>query len=144
MRKFQTTVELREGQTLSVAGLISIGQVNKSERVPFFGDLPVVGRLAAFDRISSRELELVILVTPQLVHALDSDERPDLPGSDVFEPGDIEFYLGAHMEGTRNEDFRSPARTDLQRQKRFYHCRDAFIIGPHGYTECGPQPGAFR
>jgi len=143
MRKFQTTVELREGQTLAVAGLISNNQTSKADRVPFFGDLPVVGRLAALDRISTREQELVILVTPELVRALNRDEQPSLPGSDVFEPGDVEFYLGALMEGNRNEDFRSPARTDLHRQKKFYHQRDAFIIGPHGYTECGPQPGAF-
>jgi len=144
MRKFQTVVELRAGQTLAVAGLISNNQVNQSDRVPFFGDLPVVGRLAAFDRISMREQELVILVTPELVHALSDKERPNLPGTDIFEPSDIEFYLGGHMEGTRNEDFRSPARTDFHKQQSFYNHRDVFIVGPHGYTECGPQPGVFQ
>ncbi|MDZ4852539.1 MAG: secretion system protein [Pirellulaceae bacterium] len=144
MRKFQTIVELRAGQTLAVAGLISNNQVNQSERVPFFGDLPVVGRLAAFDRISMREQELVILVTPELVHALSDKERPNLPGTDIFEPSDIEFYLGGHMEGTRNENFRSPARTDFHKQQSFYNHRDVFIVGPHGYTECGPQPGVFQ
>ncbi len=138
-RKFQTIVELREGQTLAVAGLISNTHVNQSNRVPFFGDLPVVGRIAAFDRIAASERELVILVTPELVRPLDPHELPSLPGTDIFEPGDIEFYLGAHMEGTRNEDFRSPVRTDLHRQKRFYQHRDVYIVGPHGYTECGPQ-----
>jgi Flp pilus assembly secretin CpaC len=138
MRKFETIVELREGQTLAVAGLISHNQVNLADRVPFFGDLPVVGRLAALDRISSREQELVILVTPELVRALEPHELPDLPGSDVFEPGDVEFYLGGLMEGNRNENFRSSARTDIHRQKRFYEHRDIFIVGPHGYTECGP------
>ncbi len=144
MRKFQTIVELREGQTLAVAGLISNNQVNTADRVPFFGDLPIVGRLAAFDRISMREQELVILVTPELVRALNPEERPPLPGTDIFEPGDIEFYLGGHMEGSRNEDFRSPARTDFHKQHSFYNQRDVFIVGPHGYTECGPQPGVFQ
>lgn len=141
MRKFQTIVELREGQTLAVAGLISSNQVNQADRVPFFGDLPVVGRLAAFDRISAREQELVILVTPELVRPLSADMQPNLPGSDIFEPGDIEFYLGGHLEGTRNEDYRSPSRTDYYRQKRFYQPRDVFISGPHGYSDCGPLPG---
>lgn len=144
MRKFKTTVELREGQTLAVAGLISTNQTNQADRVPFFGDLPVIGRLAAFDRISAREQELVILVTPELVHALNPDELPSLPGTDIFEPGDVEFYLGGHVEGTRNEDFRSSARTDFHKQQSFYNRRDVFIVGPHGYTECGPQPGVFK
>lgn len=143
-RKFDTIVELRDGQTLAVAGLITHSQNTQADRVPFFGDLPVVGRLAALDRISVREQELVILVTPQLVRALSPEERPTLPGTDIFEPGDIEFYLGARLEGNRNEDFRSSARTDLQRQQSFYNHRDVFIVGPHGYTECGPQPGVFR
>lgn len=144
MRKFQTIVELRQGQTLAVAGLISNSQNNQADRVPFFGDLPVVGRLAAFDRVTAREQELVILVTPELAQPLSAEERPNLPGSDVFEPGDIEFYLGGYLEGNRNEDFRSASRTDLHRQKSFYHVRDRFITGPHGYTECGPMPGAFQ
>lgn len=144
MRKFQTIVELRQGQTLAVAGLISNNQNTQADRVPFFGDLPVIGRLAAFDRVTAREQELVILVTPELVQPLSAEERPNLPGSDVFEPGDVEFYLGGYLEGNRNEDFRSPSRTDLHRQKSFYHARDQFITGPHGYTECGPMPGAFQ
>lgn len=144
MRKFQTIVELRQGQTLAVAGLISNNQNMQADRVPFFGDLPVIGRLAAFDRVTAREQELVILVTPELVQPLSAEERLNLPGSDVFEPGDVEFYLGGYLEGNRNEDFRSPSRTDLHRQKSFYHARDQFITGPHGYTECGPMPGAFQ
>ena len=35
-------------------------------------------------------------------------EAPPLPGSDVFEPDDVEFYLGGHMEGRRGEDYRKP------------------------------------
>ncbi len=144
LRKFQTIVELREGQTLSVAGLISNNQISQADRVPFFGDLPLIGRLAAFDKIATREQELVILVTPELVRPLNPEELPSLPGTDIFEPGDIEFYLGAQMEGTRNEDFRSSARTDLRRQQSFYNPCDVFIVGPHGYTACGPQPGVFQ
>ncbi len=140
MRNFQTTVELREGQTLAVAGLIQNQFLGQADRVPFFGDLPVIGRLAAFDKVTAREHELVILITPEFVRSLDRCELPPLPGSDVFEPGDIEFYLGAHLEGTRGLDYRSPVRNDLGRQKRFVHDRDVFIIGAGGYS-CGSIGG---
>ncbi len=137
-RHFQTTVELREGQTLAVAGLIQNRFTTESDRVPFFGDLPVIGRLAAFDRLTAAEQELVILITPELVHPLDPCETPPLPGADVFEPGDIEFYLGGHLEGRRTSDYRSPVRTDIHRQERYLHGRDVFIIGPSGYSNSPP------
>ena len=137
-RNFETTVELREGQTLAVAGLIQNNFGGKADRVPFFGDLPLIGRGAAFDRLSAGEQELVILITPELVRAIDPHTAPPLPGSDVFEPDDIEFYLGGRLEGRRPENYRSQVRTDFQKQENFVHCEDIYIIGPHGYS-CGDQ-----
>ena len=98
-RTFQTTVEMREGQTLAVAGLIDTNFGGTSSRVPLWGDLPIIGRLGGFDQLTSGEQEVVVLVTPVLVHPLDRCKTPDVPGSDIFEPGDVEFYLGGHLEG---------------------------------------------
>ena len=61
-------------------------------------------------------------------------KTPPLPGNDIFEPGDIEFYLWGHLEGRRTEDFRTSVRTDFGRQKRWCDCDDLYIIGPHGPT----------
>lgn len=135
-RNFQTTVELRSGQTLAVAGLIQTSFGGTAQRVPLFGDLPLIGRAAAYDGLSSTEQELVILITPELVSPIDPCEAPPLPGSDVFEPGDVEFYLGGIMEGRRADDYRSSVRSDFCRQKRYLHCNDVFMIGPSGYS-CG-------
>jgi pilus assembly protein CpaC len=139
-RTFSTTLELREGQTLAMAGLIQNAIGGNSNRVPFFGDLPIVGRAFAFDKSSSQELELVVLITPELVHPMECKEIPPLPGADVFEPGDLEFFLGARLESRRTEDFRSSARTDLPRLMRYIHCEDIYILGPHGPTELKPGP----
>jgi pilus assembly protein CpaC len=70
-----------------------------------------------------------------LVHPLNADEVPPLPGSDVFEPGDLEFYLGARLESRRSQDYRSSVRTDLERMKRYKRCEDIYIIGPHGHSD---------
>jgi pilus assembly protein CpaC len=139
-RNFQTTVELREGQTLAVAGLIQNNLGVNSTRVPFFGDLPWIGRLAAFDNTTSGEQELVVLVTPELVHPLEHKEVPPLPGSDIFEPGDCEFYLQGRLESRRNYDYRSHVRTDLHRQLMYSKCENIYIYGPHGHTEPPPAP----
>jgi pilus assembly protein CpaC len=139
-RNFTTTVEMREGQTIAVAGLIQNDFGADASRVPFFGDLPVFGRLFAFDRTSAGEQELVILITPELVHPLDCNETPPLPGADLFEPGDVEFYLGARLESRRPYDYRSPAMTDLARMARYRHCEQIFIFGPNGHSDGRPCP----
>jgi len=133
-RQFSSTVELREGQTLTVAGLIQNNFAGTSKRVPFWGDLPIIGRTGGNDSLTSGEQELVVLVTPLLVHPLDMCKTPPLPGNDIFEPGDVEFYLLGHLEGRRTEDYRASVRTDFCRQKAYCDCNDHFIIGPRGTT----------
>ncbi|TWT73343.1 type II and III secretion system protein family protein [Allorhodopirellula solitaria] len=135
-RNFSSTVELRSGQTLAVAGLLQTNFGASSERVPWFGDLPIVGPLTGANRTSASEQELVILVTPELVAPVDSCTTPTLPGSDVFEPTDVEFFLSNRLESRRSRDFRSPVRTDYHKQRRpDLCCPDRFIIGSSGPTD---------
>lgn len=139
-RTFSSTVELREGQTMAVAGLIQTNLGATAERVPFFGDLPFFGRLASIQRISSGEQELVILVTPELVHPLNQNELPQmLPGMDVFEPGDLEFYLAGRLESRRCYDYRATVMTDIHRMLSYRRCERNYIIGPCGHADA-PQP----
>jgi pilus assembly protein CpaC len=138
-RSFSSTVELREGQTMAVAGLIQNNLGGDAIRVPWIGDLPVVGRFFGFQRISHGEQELVILVTPELVHPLEPRELPALPGSDIFEPGDMEFYLCGRIESRRMYDFRSPVMTDIHRILSYRRCEQIYIIGPSGHVD-PPEP----
>jgi pilus assembly protein CpaC len=131
-RNFQTTVELRDGQTLAIAGLIQNNLGADSTRVPLFGDLPVIGRFASFNRITAGEQELVVLITPELVHPMEHKEVPPLPGSDLFEPSDLEFYLLGRIESHQPYDYRSPARTDCQRMHEYRHYENMYLSGPHG------------
>jgi pilus assembly protein CpaC len=137
-RRFTNVVELREGQTLAVAGLIQNNYGASSSRVPLFGDLPIFGRAFAFDQATSGEQEVVFLITPELVHPMEHQEVPPLPGYDIFEPGDTEFYLLGRLEGRRTEDYRAGARTDIHRMLNYRHCEDQYITGPFGPTR-GPD-----
>lgn len=134
-RDFQTTVELREGETLAIAGLMQSSLGGSSARVPFLGDLPILGRLFSSDNTSYDEQELIVLVTPYLVNPLAANREPlPLPGSDYFEPDDFEFFLRGSMTGHFAEDFRSPARTDFEQIKAFRSLEQELIIGQPGHS----------
>ena len=141
-RNFSSTVELRSGQTLAVAGLLQTNFGSSSDRLPWLGDLPIVGPLTGANRTSAAEQELVILVTPELVAPVDSCNTPALPGNDVFEPTDVEFFLSNRLESRRSKDFRSSVRTDYYKQRRPDLCLpDCFIVGASGPTDrCCNQP----
>jgi pilus assembly protein CpaC len=145
-RTFSTTVELREGQTLAVAGLIANNLGADSSRVPLAGDLPIIGPIFSSNRISHGESELIFLVTPELIHPLEQKEISPLPGSDIYEPGDIEFYLCQRMESRRSYDYRSNVMTDIHRMLRYRKCEQIYIVGPSGHVDppapaLGPPAG---
>jgi pilus assembly protein CpaC len=134
-RNFQTVVELRHGETFAVAGLIQNNLGAQASRIPFFGDLPIIGRVLGFDQLNAGEQELVVLVTPVLAHPLHNEEITPLPGSDLFEPGDLEFYLLGRLESRRAYDYRSPVRTDIGRMASYHRCEQIYIFGPSGNSE---------
>mgnify|MGYP002818728868 CR=1 FL=1 len=133
-RNFSNTVELREGQTLAVAGLMQTNLGGTSARIPGAGDIPGIGRLFSNDGTSYDEQELVILVTPYLVAPMENETRLPLPGSDYFEPDDVEFFLSGSLTGHIPEDYRSPVRTDLEKMQAFRRCEQQVIIGRPGHS----------
>ncbi len=99
VREVETGVEMRSGQTLAIAGLIQTRMENEVRAVPFLGDLPWIG--AAFRRTNSvtNEIELLILVTPELVDALDPHEVPQGgPGTNSCNPNDTQLFWKGHIE----------------------------------------------
>lgn len=99
-RRVQTTVELREGQTIAIAGLISHQMNTEITRIPFLGEIPYIGpRLFAAKRASQDETELLVLVTPEIVRPMDAEEVPPVPGYEVTHPNHWELYHAAMSEG---------------------------------------------
>ena len=137
-REFSTTVELKPGQTLAVAGLIQDTLTSSARRIPGIEDIPLIGRAAASDTISSSETELVILVTPEFVNPISNNERLPLPGHQIFEPSDYEFFVGGLLESQYSENFRSAARTDALRRRAYYDCERRIIAGDSGYSNYCP------
>ena len=91
-RRVSTAVELADGQSFVIAGLLQDRTRNMARKVPWLGDVPVLGALFRSQDYQKAETELMILVTPHLVKPPDAGERP-LPTDAYREPGDAEFFL---------------------------------------------------
>ncbi len=97
-RRASTAVELADGQSFAIAGLLREELRERTAGYPLVGRLPLIGnvfRAATFDK---RETELVIIVTPFLVNPLGAGPHP-LPTDRFIEPNALEFYLLGALEG---------------------------------------------
>jgi len=104
-RRTSTTVELKNGQSFAVAGLLKDESRNAMDKYPVLGDIPVLGNLFKSSQFQKDQTELVILVTPHLVKPLDKNAMV-LPTDGVHEPDDLEFFLG--IGGAGRDDSASP------------------------------------
>jgi pilus assembly protein CpaC len=135
-RRARTIVELREGQTLAIAGLLQTTTNATALRIPGLGDLPIVGPWFSQLRTETVESELVVLVTPVLVAPMEGNEVPDAPGDRILEPNDFEFYFLGRIEGKSGVNFRSSVRElDPLNIMRHFRSENQWVIGPHGYAE---------
>lgn len=98
-RRASTVVELRDGQSFAIAGLIKSSLRETLSKYPMLGDLPVLGTLFRSSSFQRNESELIILVTPHLVKPIDAAETP-LPTDDFLEPNDLDFYGFGKIERT--------------------------------------------
>lgn len=105
-RRVQTTIELREGQTIAIAGLISSQQNTEITRIPFLGEIPYIGaKLFTAKRATLDETELLVLVTPEIVRPMDADEVPPVPGYEVTFPNQWELYHAGMSEGVPDTSY---------------------------------------
>jgi pilus assembly protein CpaC len=79
MRRAETEVELRDGQSFAIAGLIDNESQTDRAAVPILSQLPIIGNFFKSKGERQERTELLVLITPRLVRALDPDEVPPLP-----------------------------------------------------------------
>jgi pilus assembly protein CpaC len=135
-RSARTVVELREGQTLAIAGLLQLTTSAFTIRIPGLGDLPLVGPWFSNKHIETIEYETIVLVTPELVSPLDKPEVTEAPGDRVYQPSDPEFYLLGRIEGKLGREFRATVgQQDPLNLMRHFQSEQQWVIGPHGYAD---------
>jgi pilus assembly protein CpaC len=97
-RNARTTVELRDGQSFAIAGLLQTRNSQNVSQLPWIGSVPVLGSLFRSASYQQQETDLVIIVTPRLV-------APAVPGQTLASPldsrlpaNDVDFFLNGQME----------------------------------------------
>jgi pilus assembly protein CpaC len=103
VRSASGTVELRDGQTIALAGLLNDSLTSAITKFPGLGELPVLGALFRSQSYQKGDTELVILVTPHLAKPVAKD-KVKLPTDSYGEPSQLDFYLWGRMEGTSNNN----------------------------------------
>lgn len=100
-RRASTTLQLKDGQTFVMAGLLNEEIATAVNKVPLLGDIPYLGTLFTSKEFQKRESELMIIVTPHLVRALNPGEVPKLPGEGSMDAvSDGDFFLKNQTEST--------------------------------------------
>ena len=98
-RSATATVELKNGQTIGIAGLLNENMREVVTKFPGLGDIPILGHLFRSSEYIKGETELVILVTAHLAKPA-TPGMIKLPTDSFVEPSDSEFYLLGRMEGS--------------------------------------------
>ena len=108
-RRVSTVIELGDGQSFAVAGLLKDDVREDVKKFPVLGDIPVLGALFRSTSFQKNETELIVIVTPHLVKPLDMAKQT-LPTDAFIEPDDFEFYLLGATEGREKKTAaKSPA-----------------------------------
>ncbi|MXU65337.1 type II and III secretion system protein family protein [Oceanomicrobium pacificus] len=106
-RRANTTVEMRDGQSFAIAGLLQDDFVDQANQVPWIGDVPILGTLFRSAEFTRRQSELVIIVTPHLVVPTDG-QALSLPTDRMRIPSEAALFLNGQIEGS------GPAQTVAQ------------------------------
>ena len=100
-RKVETTVELKPGKTLMMAGLLQVSLDASTRQIPYLADAPIIGTFFRNTTGHRQEKELVLLVTPMLVEAIDEEEVHPLPGADINSASDLQMFLYGQIQRPR-------------------------------------------
>lgn len=110
-RRVSTTVQLQDGQSFAIAGLIKNNVTETIRRFPILGDIPVLGALFRSSEFQNDKTELIFVITPRLVKPLPPNYA--LPTDHFNPPTKEEFFLRGELEGKA-----APAQTPAQRSSQ--------------------------
>jgi pilus assembly protein CpaC len=119
LRRATTTVELRDGQSFAIAGLLQADNARNISQLPWLGSVPVLGALFRSAGYQKHETDLVIIVTPVLVQPAPPGARLATPMDNTVPSNDVDFFLFGEPE--KRKEY-----TD-------YVTSGGNIQGPYGY-----------
>ena len=138
-RRAKTTVELRDGQSFAVAGLLQSVHTKAQRQLPWLGQVPVIGTLLRSASFEKNETDLVIIVTPRLV-------QPAVPGQKLLTPfdkavasNDVDFFLRGKMEG-----WKTTRRAEKRRRAEKAHNGHMLDVGGFDASSKGTGFGGYK
>lgn len=125
-RRAHTVVELRDGQSFAIAGLLQSSNRKLQSQVPWIGQVPIIGALFRSSSYIKNETDLVIIVTPRLVRPVGPGQQVATPFDKTRPTNDPEFFLLGQLEVSKN-------------MIRRYEQGEG-VIGPYGHMlDVGPK-----
>ncbi len=116
-RHAETTVRIKDGQSFVIAGLLSDSVRSNVDKVPWLGDLPILGTLFRSTSYRREETELLVVVTAHRVRPL--EDRPELPGEfQKIDPSDLELFLLGRSESLYGGDDERPSNRKSSARRR--------------------------
>lgn len=101
-QQVRTVVEMEDGQTFVIGGLVQNVVTANAAKIPVLGDMPFIGAFFSHKFYQEQEFELVVLVTPHLIDPLACNQVPKLlPGQETRTPDDFELFLEGLLEAPR-------------------------------------------
>jgi pilus assembly protein CpaC len=97
-RNAQTTIQLRDGQSFAIAGLLANRSVRNVDQIPWLGSVPVLGALFRSAAYQNNETDLVIIVTPHLVRPASPTDHLATPFDQRLPSNDVDFFLNGQLE----------------------------------------------
>ncbi len=89
VRRSVSRVEMKEGETLVISGILDRRTLKDLIKFPFLGDIPILGTLFRSTRFRNQETELIFVITPQIVKALPPGQQPNIPSLPKYDDPDI-------------------------------------------------------
>jgi len=113
-RRTSTTVQLRDGQSLAIGGLLQDNFREQVKRFPILGEIPVIGTLFRSSEYQKNKTELMIVITPRLIKPLAPDYT--LPTDGFVEPSRSELLFEGKMEGGKPQNGQSDPKASAEQQ----------------------------
>jgi len=107
-RRASTTIQLRDGESFAIGGLIKNNVTQTITALPLLGEIPILGALFRSTAFQTDQSELLFVVTPRLAKPLPAPYA--LPTDSFKTPNRVEFFLKGHMEGDDSSATHSPAQ----------------------------------
>lgn len=125
-REAQTVVEMRDGQSMAIAGLLQDNFIDAVQQVPWIGDVPILGALFRSSNYRREQSELVVIVTPHLVTPVNGDSLT-LPTDRVRIPNEAELFLLGNVQGAERKGRAGVTKGDATIQNQDFN-------GSYGYV----------